>query len=791
MFPRQSSRTAALVTLLVALVLTGCSTLSLGTRLSEERAQSYADEAVVMARAGDIQGALEFVEDRFGRKLSPEVGFLRAYTLGWLYEQRATREASREDLLEAEAHYRAALELQPNHPDASVNLAMLLHRRALPQAGTPGFETDLVEAIEVLDAASDDLGDDEVVNRDRRYARLVAIGDLYLELASANPRLDRDRLDQALDAYGQAHALQPDDDLAPLQTVAAYGLWARRGASSTSPHEWAIRLEAASLEFDQPGSLAAARAGYELLMEHAVAEPLADEELAVRSLEAWLRLEARAGTFSIGGLATLPAAELWPEQSAPLVLELETLGAAPESADSLEHWTASPRRRQILAAVLQSLGAQAAIEGEYARAAEFYLVALRVGPELEAYLLPAADASLEEGDDPVPALEHERLIGLDVALDFLLLAQGHADEADPDGVRFDAVLGDELFARENLEAIAALDLAGLQRLHTVLGMVFADRNAWGVDQPWIDPWRTAPSHLREAVEVALLNPAVENGEHERPLPHLAALLGDGLRPVERAPHEAVRAYLDAALGFHDLGDEELARQAFDDARQLSALLVLAQGGDLILVEDALGIRQGGFFPRRWLPRGWFVAGTASQFIASNEASDLEEDLLGMGQVADVSLDTEAFGGKLIIGYQFDAPFAVEFGYTNMGELESDISASAPISPTLPKDISEAHPFLGDGFTLAMRANVWGGGPVTLTARAGAWAWDADKSLTVNTPGGPEISEIDERGFDLFFGVGAVFGEWRGFSALVEYDRYFLDGDGVDSFSIGLLYGFGK
>ena len=57
--------------------------------------------------------------------------------------------------------------------------------------------------------------------------------------------------------------------------------------------------------------------------------------------------------------------------------------------------------------------------------------------------------------------------------------------------------------------------------------------------------------------------------------------------------------------------------------------------------------------------------------------------------------------------------------------------------------------------------------------------------------GIETSEIDERGFDLFFGVGALFGEWRGFSALLEYDRYFLDGDGVDSLSIGILYGFGK
>lgn len=240
-------------------------------------------------------------------------------------------------------------------------------------------------------------------------------------------------------------------------------------------------------------------------------------------------------------------------------------------------------------------------------------------------------------------------------------------------------------------------------------------------------------------------------------------------PTERATtsrHEAVSGYPEAGLAF----------QGLDDG---------------LLTEDDLGNREGGFFPREWLPRGWFVAGTANQFISSREGSDLERDLLQIGQVAKVSFDSEALGGKLLIGYQFEAPIAVEFGYTSMGEIETDISLAAPVSPTLSDDISNAHPILGDGFTLAMRANIWGRGPFTLTARVGAWAWDADKNLVVKTPTGSQSVKIDERGFDLFYGVGAIFGNWGGFSGLLEYDRYFLDGDGVDSISIGVLYGFGK
>jgi len=98
--------------------------------------------------------------------------------------------------------------------------------------------------------------------------------------------------------------------------------------------------------------------------------------------------------------------------------------------------------------------------------------------------------------------------------------------------------------------------------------------------------------------------------------------------------------------------------------------------------------------------------------------------------------------------------------------------------------------LGDGFTVALRSNVWGGGPPTVTARVCAWAWDADKKVLVKTMSPTQVSKINERGYDLFFGLGAAIRVRQRWSGTVEYERYFLDGDPVDGVSLGFLCEFG-
>ncbi len=766
--PAVRSRRRAILACVCALsLLAGCGALGLGSGRSA--AERTVAQAVELSQAGSTREAIDLVERELGSATRPEVAYLRAFTLAWLHEElpreRGEEDAREQHLQSAVEHYRAALALQPGRPDASANLALLLNRIGQDErrAGGPGAiercEARLQEALSVLESVSIELEAPE-----ETYRRRVAIGNTWRDLAVVREAFDAESFARALSEYRAAMALPVEDDLAQLAIVAARVLQGERAGGT----EWARLLEAECREFARNDAPEAALRGYEVLARNDPAE---------RILEAWLKLEAAANTFSTASLERLPAPGAWDERR-ELVVELYRLAEDPERAAELTLWNASAPRRHVLALLLQSMGAVRAVAGNVAGAAELYEVALRVAPG------PA-----EYGDEG--PLLGEDLVGLDVALDQLLLVQGHAADVDPAGDRLQFVLDHEFFARETLDDIEQLDLEGTQRLHTVLGLILADRGAWDAG-PWEDPWRTAPAHLREAARVALENPAVPRGPNEKPLPDLSAVLAEGLSPTDRRPSEALDAYLDAALGYHDLGDASLAEENFEKAEVLAASLSARSRRELGDVEDILGIHRGGFLPRKWLPVGWYVGGAATLSYHTQTSGDIDDDLAALGNTTQTSFDGDDLGGRIYVGYQFEEPVALEFGFLGMGDSESTITATGVTNlAQLASDVDDVHPFLADGFTLGARVNLWGAGPFTLTGRVGAWAWDATKEALVSTNIGSVTTRSSERGFDLFFGAGAVLGEWRSFHATIDYERYYLDGDGVDTFSFGLQYSLGR
>ncbi len=831
--PRRSRARRGLALVLLAATaaawLAGCGALGFGSRV--RRAEEVVARAVQLCEQGSTREAVDLVQAELGASDHADVAYLRHFTLGWLYEElprQPGEEGARAAHLDAaEAEYRAALAVRPGSPDASVNLALLRRERAgeTLRAGGAGavaaHEAAVLEAIEVLEAV-DPAGEEPL----ETYRRRVAVGDAWLDLAAAGGGLARERFDRALDAYRTALDMDVDDDLAPLKLVAARALEGDR-AGPAAGDAWAAALEAECAELAARFPQAALR-GHEVLAAHGAGAAEADRRArGLRALHGWLRLEARTSAFSAASLERLPPPDAWGDDG-PLVAELAQLAAQPAAAAALPLWNERPappppaeedaapdperdradegrrdealRRRQTLALLVQSLGAARAVRGDVAGAAELYGVALEVAPGVAAYAPPPPapeDAAIDEpgapgseADDGGP-LAGEPVVGLDVALDQLLLLQGHGEVADPDGARLAQVLDHPLFARDTLRSIEALDRDGYQRLHVVLGLILAQQDAWGTDGPWEDPWRTAPPHLREALRVALANPAVARGPNGRPLPELSRVLADGLAPAGRRPAEAVDAYLDAALGYHDLGDDALAEESFERAESLAAQLSLDAGRELRAVQDELGVRRGGFLPVRWLPAGWYVGAGAAYSSHTLSGGDVDSDLAAMGNTTSTSFDGEDLGGRFFVGYQFEQPVAFEFGYLGMGEAESSIVATGVTDLNqLARDIDDVHPFLADGFTFATRVNLWGGGPVTVTGRLGAWVWDGTKEALVATNLGTITTRSTERGHDLFFGLGAILGDWRGFRATVDWDRYNLDGDGVDVVSVGFLYSLG-
>lgn len=797
--PGRGATAARAGLVLASFLLAGCAALGLGG--GRERADEVVAEAVRLSAEGSTRDAVALVERELGAERDPDVAFLRAFTLGWLHEelprQRGEEQARAEHLRRAEGFYREALALRPGQPDASINLALLLRGLGRDELlrGGPGArercEARLREALAVLESVPE-----AQETAAATYRRRVALGDLWRDLAEAGEPLDLAHLETARAAYRSALALDVDDDLAPLRIVAASELEAERAGG----HAWEDPLEAACDDFAERAPRAARR-GWELLARHAVGvNDDAHGARARRALERWLRSEAGAYTFSAESLERLPPDDAW-GADAELLRELEHLAEAPDDAAELALWNErfppleegteldaseaarradALRRRHVLALLLQSLAAVRAVSGDAARAAGLYAVALGVAPEVVAY----------REDGP---LAGERLVGLDVALDQLLLLQAHAEVADPDGERLASLLAEPFFARGTLPDVERLDPEGFLRLHTVLGLILAERGAWGGDDPWDDPWRSAPPHLREARRAALGDPAVKRGEHAQPLPELAALLGEGLEADERRRHQALEAYLDAALGYHDLGDEALARESFARAELLAGSLAEDDARDVAHVRDALGLRRGGFLPSGWVTPGWYVGAGAAWSFHTEDDGDIVGDLAALGYTsAAADFDGDDLGGRIVVGYQFERPVALEVGYLAMGEAESSIDAAGVTNlAQLASDIEDVHPFLADGFTFAARANLWGSGPLTITGRLGAWAWDGTKEVLVNSNLGPATARASESGYDLFFGAGALIGDWRGFHGTLDYERFYLDGDPVDVLSVGLQYSLGK
>ena len=129
-------------------------------------------------------------------------------------------------------------------------------------------------------------------------------------------------------------------------------------------------------------------------------------------------------------------------------------------------------------------------------------------------------------------------------------------------------------------------------------------------------------------------------------------------------------------------------------------------------------------------------------------------------------------------------FAVEFGYTDLGTVESVITGAVADFDQFLKDVADIHPFLGEGVTLSA---VWY--PIQTDSmvaliRVGGWYWEAD--VDIRAASGERI-EIDEDGIDLLFGVGAIWNVAEDLSFRAEYERYIIDHENADFFTLGIQY----
>ncbi|MDN3653788.1 outer membrane beta-barrel protein [Thalassotalea ponticola] len=156
--------------------------------------------------------------------------------------------------------------------------------------------------------------------------------------------------------------------------------------------------------------------------------------------------------------------------------------------------------------------------------------------------------------------------------------------------------------------------------------------------------------------------------------------------------------------------------------------------------------------------------------------------------------------KAIVGYKYNQYLGLEGGYLSLGELKfSELySLAIPSYPGVPIETFDnqiSGSLEVDGYILNAVVSYPVLDKFSLYAKAGVFMWDTDFNSTLNQiSNNPEIpsqsyslSDSND-GSDLFYGAGVSY-EWNRISLRVEYELFDVDGDEVDSLSIGATYNF--
>jgi len=728
-----STRKRVQVLLLACVLLPGCA----GMRRTRERnrVDALIAETEALADAGDLAGAIARVEAQL-----PEVedDFRLRFALGWYQGRLAGRsmdEERREHLAAAVRQYDAALELRPGHFDAGANKALALvalgeHARALEVASG------------LVAAATDD---------ERRYAALVFEGDIL-----ADPDNAQGDADAALARYREAYQLDPRDDVAPLRTV---DLKIRLASSEPGGAHWREDLFVTSIDLHLVGFERAASAGFLALVRLCA-------EKALSSLVRWVEVEGQRRAFSAESLELLPPGEACPDL-AELLEELRGLALEPAArAEGLVAWRRELPRRHAAALALQTLARASVLDGRpIEEAIAIHEAALgihtRKPPSLNGHPVPVPLAPPPEAYDPGGELEGRPDVGLDIAVDLLLLLHENAGELDPDRTRIWNLVTKEPL-RGFAHQLASGELASReraraerQRARTALGLVMGELFGWK---------SIAQLELEEALRVAGEEPAVE-------LPGLYRTIGDGLADPG-PPVGAVDAYREAVRRYLDEGSALEARAVFEPARKV------AQRTESEFYElDRL------LHPTK----GWYMGAALGVTEGSSTAQDVGDDLRAAGADVEVELDDNDFGARVYGGYRFARPFAVELGFTSLAGPSSSVVEQAPGDDLVAK-VAAAHPVTGEGITAAALWLPYESRRFALHLKGGAWFWVSDIDVEVTTSDGTtSTTELREDGVDPLLGLGLQYRVSHPWILRLEYERYFLqESDFIDMLSLGFL-----
>lgn len=159
-------------------------------------------------------------------------------------------------------------------------------------------------------------------------------------------------------------------------------------------------------------------------------------------------------------------------------------------------------------------------------------------------------------------------------------------------------------------------------------------------------------------------------------------------------------------------------------------------------------------------------------------ADVSSDFdLGLAAPA-YRVDDDSSGFKLIGGIRPLDRLGLEVNYVDLGDADAALSAACP--PAVGGGCPASATF--DARALSVSALGYYSLPfVDLFGRVGVARWESDRDAAL-------LGDDTERGTDLTYGIGAQL-RFLSLALRLEYERFELDRDSVDSVSLGITYTF--
>lgn len=182
-----------------------------------------------------------------------------------------------------------------------------------------------------------------------------------------------------------------------------------------------------------------------------------------------------------------------------------------------------------------------------------------------------------------------------------------------------------------------------------------------------------------------------------------------------------------------------------------------------------------------LLKSFYLTGNLGFADGDTNKSDLESDLASDGIDAKVSsLNTGRLGWGLGVGYNIGQDFALELAYQDLQQMDFELDTISPANK-----LAKTHANSGAGVQLSGLYHYAINDQWQLQARAGFLYWQAD--YQAKQIGGAKVSKDSDSGFDVLWGLGASYQINPEWAVSSEFQRYQLDSDNTNYYTVAVQW----